>query len=136
MAVKNRLYPHMMPEEITVWERYLDQYQPAFDSVTYDMKVGTPTLLPDETPDNIKDMSDNLTTKRIDAVAWIAGRPLVIEIKTIVGMKALGQAITYPILLAELLQANELPDVLVIGETAVPDMERIFAMMEIPLVLV
>ena len=136
MGIKNILYPHLMSEEISIWEQYLAKYEPKFDSVQYDVKVGTPALLDDNIPDNIREMSDSLTTKRIDAVAWIAGKPLVIELKPIVGMKALGQAITYPILLAELLQANELPDVMVIGGTAVPDMERIFAMMEIPLVLV
>lgn len=136
MATKNKLYPHLMPEEIPIWERYLAKYNPDFDTYEYDVKVGTPTLLPDDTPDNIKEMSDSLTTKRIDIVAWKMGQPTVIEIKTIVGMKALGQAITYPILLAEGLNLAELPAAMVIGETVVPDMDRIFAMAEIPLVVV
>jgi hypothetical protein len=136
MAEKNKLYPHLMPEEITVWERFLATYNPDFDNYQYDVKVGTPVVTAPDLSDNLKEMSDNLTTKRIDVVAWKAGVPLVIEIKKIVGMKALGQALTYPILLAELLNSGELPDVLVIGETAVPDMVRIFELIGVNLVLV
>jgi hypothetical protein len=136
MGEKNRLYPHLMPEEIIVWERFLDTYNPTWDPIQYDVKVGTPVVTAPDLDQNLKDMSDTLTTKRIDVVAWAAGKPIVIEIKKIVGMKALGQAITYPILLAELLTSAELPDVLVIGETATPDMERIFQLVGINLVLV
>ena len=136
MTEKNKLYPHLMPEEIIVWERFLNTYKPDFDNYQYDVKVGTPAVTSPELTDNLKEMSDNLTTKRIDVVAWKAGVPVVIEIKKIVGMKALGQAITYPILLAELLNSSDLPNALVIGESAVPDMERIFELAGIALILV
>lgn len=136
MALKNKLYPHLMPEEIPIWERYLAKFDPDYDHLDYDVKVGTPVPLADNVPNNIREMSDTLTTKRIDVVGWRMGKPQVIEIKSVVGMKALGQAITYPILLGELLSLREPPSVLVIGETAVPDMERIFKMAEIELVMI
>lgn len=126
MASKNRLYPHLSAQEIEIWERFLNSDRINYDHIDYDVRVGTPVIIPEGIPDNIAEDARHLSLKRIDAVGWIMGVPTVIEIKTYAGFKALGQAIGYPILLAKQQNLKEVPSPLVITNKMLPDMPEIY----------
>ncbi len=126
----------MMPEEIPIWERYLENHQSEWDVLTYDIKVGTPVTVPEGIYSNVANGARLLSMKRIDAIGWKLGAPTIIEVKLIVGMKALGQIITYPILYAQQQNLKELPEVLLVGEQISTDMESVFNLMEVPFILV
>jgi len=126
----------MMPEEIPIWERYLEKHNSEWDALTYDIKVGTPVTVPEGIGSNVANGARLLSMKRIDAIGWKMGKPTIIEVKLIIGMKALGQIITYPILYAHQQNLKELPDVLVVGEQISTDMKSVFELMEIPFILV
>lgn len=136
MAIKNRFFPHMMPEEIPIWERYLADHESEYDTITYDVKVGTPVTVPDEIDAKVADGARLLSMKRIDAIGWKMGVPTIIEVKLIIGMKAIGQIITYPILYAKQAARREIPDVLIVGEQLGTDMKLVLDLMEIPFILV
>ncbi len=136
MALKNRLYPHMMPEEIPIWERFLLKHGSDYNTFTYDVRVGTPVIVPPEVPANIKGDAQTLSLKRIDAIGWKLGKPTIIEVKKIIGFTTLGQAIAYPIMFAKTAKRRELPDILIVAENITPDMHEIFALVEIPYILI
>lgn len=125
MALKNRLYPHMMPDEIPIWERWLLKNPDRFDSLDYDVRVGTVISVPEEIPENIKQDAEILSLKRIDVVGYKMGKATILEVKKIIAFKALGQAIGYPIMFARLRGLEELPEVILIGEQIDEDMAAI-----------
>ena len=126
MASKNRLYPHLSAQEITIWEKFLSGPENKFEHYDYDVRVGTPVVVPEEIPDNIAEDARILSLKRIDAIGWKMGKPTCIEIKTYAGFKALGQAIGYPILFAQQRQLAEIPDSLIVTNQLLPDMAGIY----------
>lgn len=85
----------MSPEDIPIWERFLDKYHAHFAGFDYDVKVGTPVEMNPEWPPNIKAMAVALTKKRIDAIGYSPGRIWIFEVKPNAGTTALGQIITY-----------------------------------------
>lgn len=101
MPGKNRLYPHLMPQDIDTWERFLEAYGSRFERFEYDVRVGKGRPAPDDQSDAIKKMAIDLSQKRIDVVAFTADAIMCIEITSNAGLKAIGQLITYPILYAE-----------------------------------
>lgn len=88
-------YPHLAPEDIVIWERFLERYAGAYESVDYDIRVGEgepplPTLEP-----KYAAMAKALTQKRIDAVAYRPGEIWIFEVKPRAALSALGQIISY-----------------------------------------
>ena len=101
MAFKNRLYPHLLPEDIDVWERFLSAYAHRFERFDYDVRIGEGRPAPPGTDEAIARMAIDLSQKRIDAVGHTADAIAIIEITKLAGLKAVGQLITYPILYAK-----------------------------------
>ena len=101
MATKNRLYPHLMPQDIDTWERFLESHGAKFEYFLYDVRVGTGRPAPEGSSPEIAKMAIDLSQKRIDAVGFTADAIMCIEITSYAGLKAIGQLITYPILYAE-----------------------------------
>lgn len=98
MASKNRLYPHLLPTEIEIWERWLAHNPQRFDTFQYDVHVGTiPQPLPQHSPSEAR-LRQALLRRRIDVVALKGLETTIIEIKPVIGFTALGQALAYPIL--------------------------------------
>jgi len=122
----------MMPDEIPIWERFLDKFPGRFERVEYDVRVGTAISVPEEIPENIKKDAQVLSLKRIDAIGWKMGKPTVLEVKRILAFTALGQAIGYPIMFAQQRQSPELPGIILIGEKIDNDMKSVLELVEIP----
>jgi len=91
-------YPHMLPYEAELWDRFLRVRTPLFVSIEYDVHVGdapepSPTL-----PDYLRGMFQSVYKHRIDAVAHDPDRIYVIEVKPRAGLSALGQVLAYKFL--------------------------------------
>ena len=91
----NHQFPHLRPQEIAVWERFLLQFPDRFDSIEYDVRVGEGITLPDNYQENIRRMALALTKKRIDAVGTKAGITTLGEIAPSAGTADLGQLMVY-----------------------------------------
>ncbi len=96
MAFKNRFFPHLLPVDILVWERFLDQFGKAYSKFDYDVRVGDGRDPGDIVPDPIRAMAVKLSQRRIDAVGHTPDRLDVIEITTDAGLTAIGQLEAYP----------------------------------------
>jgi len=88
-------YPHLIGDDTAVWTRFISKFPDRFDTVDYDIKVGSGT-----DPNFIKgDKSGEywamLTKKRIDVVAWKGNFPTIIEVKKRTSLFTLGQILGY-----------------------------------------
>ncbi len=91
-------YPHMRPEDVAVWERFIEKNPLYFDRVDYDVPCGKGEPQDASLPENIQRDGTILTQKKIDAVAYKLNEPYVIEIGPIANMRKLGQILTYRML--------------------------------------
>lgn len=88
----------MSIDETIIWGRYLSEYQPKYDSMDYDLRVGD-GIIPDfPLPEIFKRDYQDLTRKRIDAVGYVNSYADLYEVKVRASSSALGQLLTYKIL--------------------------------------
>ena len=88
-------YPHMLPGDRAVWDRYIEQHGEYFEGFDYDVHVGEGVGEISGYPDAIKKAALVLTQKRIDAVGYRGNEVWVIEIKPHAGLSAIGQVLAY-----------------------------------------
>ncbi len=136
MASKNRLYPHLMPGEIPIWEAWLETHHGQYDSFTYDVRVGESIVPPPDLEANLHDMAVSLAKKRIDVVARKAGQPTIIEIKQYAGLTALGQLFAYPVLYAWEFPQEPPTKVLLVAQRILPDIGKLLEAFDISVNLV
>jgi len=98
MTWKNNLYPHLLPEDIKVWEAFLDKHRGQFGRFDYDVRVGQGRDPGEIFSPEIRQMGVDLSQRRIDAVGYGASEIWIIEITTSAGLKAVGQLLSYPVL--------------------------------------
>jgi len=96
VAFKNRFFPHLLPVDIAVWERFLALHGKAYSKFDYDVRVGVGRDPGDIVPETIRIMAVKLSQRRIDAVGWTPNRLDIIEITTDAGLTAIGQLEAYP----------------------------------------
>ncbi len=94
-AEKLQQYPHMFPLDIAIWERFLATHEKLYNTVAYDVKVGTGTPVPANTPPEYARMQDILSKYRIDVVGFDGSQIYIIEVKPEASTVALGQVLTY-----------------------------------------
>ena len=88
-------YPHMKPEDVAVWERFIIKNPDWCESVDYDVAVGKGAPVDPEHPENIQRDHTILTQKKIDCVCYRGSEFILVEVKPVADMRALGQIITY-----------------------------------------
>jgi hypothetical protein len=98
MAILNRLYPHLLPEDIELWQDWLKLHPTRFERFEYDVLIGQgrdpgPSYQP-----NIRQMAITLSQRRIDALGYNAEGITIIELTVSAGLRAIGQLATYPAL--------------------------------------
>ena len=88
-------YPHLKPEDIFVWERFIDANPKYYDTVEYD--VGVSKVEEATAKANALDISgaERLYQYKIDAVGYHGDIIDIIELKGIATAKALGQVELY-----------------------------------------
>lgn len=88
-------YPHLMPEDVAVWEKFISRYPDYFDKVAYDVAIGKGrdySMLP---KDKYRDDLELLTKKRIDVIGIRGDETSIIEIKPVGNPQAIGQLLVY-----------------------------------------
>ena len=98
MPRRNLKYPHLLPPDVPVWERFLAERATRYSTIDYDIRVGRGRPAEDHHTDNMKKMALDLSMRRIDAVAETDDYIDIIEVTNLADLKAIGQLIAYPIL--------------------------------------
>src|SRR3989338_8108261 len=91
-------YPHMKPADVAIWERFIAKFPDEYDSVNYDVAVGTGQRYEGAAEGEIVDGFEHLTKKKIDVVGFKGREVHIIEVKPNAGASALGQAKSYELL--------------------------------------
>ncbi len=129
-------YPHMVPDEIEIWERFMNKFPERFETVDYDFRVGEGAKVEASEPEYHQRMVTMLSQKRIDAMAWDGPQPTIIEIKRRVGLSTLGQVLGYKTLFEVDLPKMKKPKVLVVCESIDADDMRVLKAAGIPFEIV
>lgn len=111
---KRYRYPHMLKEDIEVWERFLEKFPDRFETVDYDFRVGQGSMAAKDYNDPYKRMVTMLSQKRIDVLGWVGDDPTIIEVKNRVGLSALGQVLGYKTLFVRYFKQFGIPEVMII----------------------
>jgi len=129
-------YPHLMPADVAIWERFLERYTDFYDEVEYDARVGSGIEPSDDWPEEIKRDVHALTQKRIDAVGYTKSEIDIIEIKPRASTSAIGQVLSY----RELFVRDRKPALpvrgVIITDTLAPDIEELAEKYEITVIVV
>ena len=110
-------YPHMIGEDSEIWTRFVYKFPGRFDTVNYDIKVGSGIDSPRITNNKMRTYWQNLTKKRIDVVAFKDNITTIIEVKKKIRLFTLGQILGYHFLyLREHVQERPV-NMLIVGGT-------------------
>jgi len=93
-------FAHLLPIDVEVWLRFLNNFGAHYDLFEYDIRVGLGRDPGADYEKNIRQMALDLSLRRIDCVAHNPTSITVIEVTHSAGFKALGQITGYPILYA------------------------------------
>ena len=91
-------FPHLMPNEVPIWEKFLAIWGNEFTDFRYDVRVGKGVDPGPKYDPKWRQLAIQLTQKRIDAVARKGNVIWIFEVKPEAGLGALGQLLSYRVL--------------------------------------
>lgn len=89
------VFPHMGPEDTKVWQRFITAFPEAYDTVSYDIKIGPVPSFVTRDEQNIGGNISNLYRRKIDVVGFKGNNVDIIEVKPTAGMSTVGQILGY-----------------------------------------
>jgi hypothetical protein len=128
-------YPHLLPIDGQLWNEYRERFQPQHSDYFYDVAVGEGRDPGPDYADRLRMMGIRLSRRRIDVVGINSDRLDIFEITQSAGLKAAGQALTYPELLRHTWQTSLPIKMIVICRTVQTDMSGIFELYGADLVI-
>jgi len=114
-------YPHLRPEDVRIWEDFIRSFPNFYESVDYDLKVGTPRQYPGKDKDIYKKDLEYLSRKRIDVVGYTHNEVHIIEVKPRASFSAIGQVIGYAELYVPYVPAGMLVSAVIVTDEEIPD---------------
>lgn len=125
-------YPHLLPADIALWDRFLTANPNRFEELYYDIRVGDGRDPGQDYAPNIRRMAIDLSQRRIDAIGITPDEIYIIEISTRPGLKALGQLMAYPTLYAQKYPTNKALRPLLVCEDLEADIRPVLLKLSIP----
>jgi hypothetical protein len=98
-------YPHLLGKDKAIWDDFISKFPDLFDTVDYDVHVGSGIDALGETSETMYNQWKELTKKRIDVIGYKDGSPSIVEVKDRVNLGTLGQVLGY-----QFLYSREHPD--------------------------
>jgi hypothetical protein len=114
-------FPHLLPPDVPVLIRWITLHQNEINWIDFDVRVGEGRPAPEGTPANLHQMALDLSKRRIDVVAGINDKIIIVEVTRVAGFTALGQLLTYPSLYKRSFNPNVPIEPLLICEEVLPD---------------
>ena len=126
-------YKHMLPHEIKIWDAFIETFGPPGSEVIYDVHLGEGAPIKAEWPEWMKRDVKALSRHRADVVIARPNEVVIIEVKSIAGMGAVGQLLGYEALWLKEHGTERPVHLLCVCERVEADMETVFAFYEIEL---
>lgn len=131
MALENRQFPHLLPQDIEVWKRFLAKYGTMYVNFLYDLRVGHGRDPGEGYPENIRGMAIGLSQRRIDAVGIVPDGVHIIEVTQVAGLTAIGQLTMYPILYSIDYPDKPILNIILVCESIQSDIEPALSRMNV-----
>lgn len=128
-------YPHMLPGETRIWDRFLELHGVPEGKVGYDIHLGEGMSVDPSWPSWMTKVVQQLSTHRADVVVERPGEVVIIEVKSIAGMGAVGQLLGYEALWLKQHGVDRPVRLLCVCERAEADIEVVFRFYEIEVVV-
>ena len=113
----------MKPRDIAIWERFIDKFPAAYESVQYDFHVGDPPPFNPLMDDGEDWNQDALYRLKIDVVGHRENSIDVIEVKPDAGPSTIGQVKGYKNLYERDEQPTKKVNAVIVTDTLKPNME-------------
>jgi len=126
-----RKYPHMLPNDIEIWDTFLTQNPSIFDRFDYDVRVGEGYGISEDDPQWKQDLTAALTKFRIDVIGWSDGSPTIIEVKPYCGLSCLGQLLGYRFFWRKENPGAPAVNLLAVTDKTTPDIRLLFSSLNI-----
>lgn len=118
-------YPHLLPRERLLWERFLHEHASEFDAFDYDVRVGEGFPGPIDESDPFQRMRRALLQKRIDVVGYAGGGTRwLFEVKPHLGVTAMGALVSYEVLYRRTFNYGGPIQLALVGATIDYDLQR------------
>lgn len=127
-------YPHMLPAEVRRWDAFLERFGSPEGRVSYDVHLGEGAAIDPAWPGWMAAMVKTLSTHRVDVVVERSDEVVIIEVKGIAGMGAVGQLVGYEALWVKERGLDRPVRLLLVCERAEADMKAVFDWYEIEVV--
>jgi hypothetical protein len=88
-------YPQMLPEDMPVWTKFLDQNPTLFEKIYYNVRVGGIVIEDPAIDQKYKEAYYNVTAKRIDALCELKDEIWIVEVAVSQKQRAVGQLLSY-----------------------------------------
>ncbi|MGH9402857.1 MAG: hypothetical protein ACRD2P_12205 [Terriglobia bacterium] len=95
MQADRLTFPGMLPREILIFKNWLAMHETEYDKFDYNVRIGAGVDPGAVWPDYVRQQAIANSQLRIDAIAWKAEQPTIIEVKDRAGASAIGQIVTY-----------------------------------------
>ena len=122
---KQSKYSRLRPEDVAIWERFIDKYPAYYESVEYDFKVGSGREYPSHFGEVIKNGATEHSRKRVDVIGYKGNEIHVIEVKPNASGNALGQVVEYTVLFREQYHGTETIVPVILTDITHPDTEHV-----------
>lgn len=114
-------YTHLRPEDVAIWEKFLAKFPGFYQSVDYDLKVGTSRSYETAPLDVYRKDLEYLSRKRIDVVGYKDDEIHIIEVKPKASFSAIGQVIGYTDLYRPFAPPGSIISSVIITDEEIPD---------------
>ena len=127
-------YPHMLPHETRVWDRYIEEHGLPEGVVEYDYHLGEGVTPDPSWPEWMVRMVKQLSTHRADVIVIRPREVVIVEVKSIAGMGAVGQLLGYEALWIRQEGMERAVRLLLVCERVEADMLDVFGFYEVEVV--
>jgi len=116
----------MLPAEVRRWDAFLEQHEMPVGVVSYDVHLGEGAAVNPAWPAWVASMVRTLSTHRVDVVIERADEVVIVEVKGIAGMGAVGQLLGYEALWLRERGLDRAVRLLLVCERMEADMSSVF----------
>lgn len=124
----------MLPAEVRRWDAFLDRYGMPEGDVSYDVHLGEGAPIDPGWPAWMAAMVRVLSTHRVDVLIERRNEVVIVEVKGVAGMGAVGQLVGYEALWVKERGIRRPVHLLLVCERVEADMKTVFAWYEIEVV--
>ncbi len=127
-------YKHMLPTEVRLWDRFIEEHGLPEGEIEYDCHLGEGAEVDPSWPGWMTKVVKTLSTHRVDVLVRRQKEVLIVELKVVAGMGTVGQLVGYEALYLRQFGMDRPVSLLCVCERMEADMRAVFGFYEIGVV--